>query len=99
MPPLPTSSSSSYRSAINSPAAIRRNYRRGDVEPELPEDRLQRLLPRSESLVELAVADHERYEHADAVRVDPRAQQQQPVRRRRVDDSGRELRIGLLRLA
>src|SRR5918912_145516 len=60
---------------------------------------LERLLPDLERLVELRVADDERAQHADAVRVDPGLEEQEPPRGRGLHDRRRELRRRLLRLA
>src|SRR6187401_1037411 len=95
MPPVPTSSSSSYRSAMSSPTTAVNCARssRG-----LSQGRLERLLPDAESLVELRIADDERHEDPDAVRVDAGLQEQQAALRSRLDDPARELGCRLLRL-
>src|SRR4029453_1009901 len=96
MPPVPTSSSSSYRSAINSPTTAVNCARSS---PGLSQGRLERLLPDAESLVQLRVPDDERHEHADAVRVEAGLQKQQPALRGRLDDPAGEVGGRLLRLA
>src|ERR671922_125888 len=60
---------------------------------------LERLLPDLERLVELRVADDERAEHADAVRVDPGLEEQQAARGCGLGDRRRELGRRLHRLA
>src|SRR6266516_7520695 len=95
MPPVPTSSSSSYRSAINSPTTA-------GLCPwrlQLRQRSVQRLLPDAESLVQLGVRDDERRENADAVRIDPALQQQQPALGGRLDERAGRLGGRLLRLA
>src|SRR4029450_5280325 len=96
MPPVPTSSSSSYRSAINSPTTAVNCARSS---PGLSQGRLERLLPDAESLVELRVADDERHEGADAVRVDAGLQEQEAGGRSRLDDPAGEFGSRLLRPA
>src|SRR5262245_34779402 len=89
MPPEPTSSSSSYRSASTSPTI---NLESFPWFGRLTEGGGQRLLPRSERLVELRVGHAEGHEHADAVPVDTAGDEEQPAPQRRVDDRIRELR-------
>src|ERR1051325_470498 len=96
MPPVPTSSSSSYRSAISSPTTAVNCARRSR---ELSQGRLERLLPDAESLVELRLPEDERHEDTDAVRVDAGLQEQQPALRSRLDDPAGEVGSRLLRLA
>src|SRR5438445_117498 len=76
MPPVPTTSSSSYLSAMTSPTT-----------PAfwllaLGERRFERRFPGGERLVHLGVTQYERREDADAVRIDARLQQQQAGRDR-----------------
>src|SRR5438105_4576167 len=95
MPPVPTSSSSSYRSAINSPTTA-------GLCPcrlQLRQRSVQRLLPGAESLVQLRVREDERRENADAVRVDPALEQEQSALGGRHDECAGELGGRLLRLA
>src|SRR5580765_1499488 len=95
MPPVPTSSASSYRSAISSPTTTLNCARPGEA---LSHGSVERLLPDAESLVQLGVRDHERDEHADAVRVDPGLEQQEAALGCRLDDLGREIGCRVLRL-
>src|SRR3954447_7723107 len=86
MPPVPTSSSSSYRPERTSPT-----MRGGGYPPRNGlEHRLQRGLPHVQRLVELDVRDDERYEDADAVAVHARLQQQEPALQRLHHDLRRQ---------
>ena len=60
--------------------------RRGELNSVGGQRSFQRLLPHAERLVELGVGERQRREHADAVRVDARLQQQQAVAARLLDD-------------
>src|ERR1051325_2848975 len=91
MPPLPTSSSSSYRSPIRSPSMGARDrggtrlddwrgctpLERAGLGFRLRENCFERLVPGAERLLQLGIGDDERAEDAGAVRVDPRLQHQQ----------------------
>ena len=55
------------------------------VADALGENGLQCLFPDGERLFELCLTDHERDEHTDAVRIDPRLQQQEPALRGRME--------------
>src|SRR5204862_2369819 len=61
------------------------------------ENRFERGFPGVQSLVELGVGDHERAEHAHAVPVDARLEEEQTALERRLGDAQRELRRRLLR--
>src|SRR5438094_5491862 len=68
----------------------------GNARRHRAEGSLERLLPDRKRLVELRVADDERAEDADAVRVDAGLEQEQAAFRRGLDDGGRELAVRLL---
>src|SRR6059036_2004186 len=96
MPPLPTSSSSSYLSAIISFTATGEAF---PVAPRLSRQScVQSLFPDRERLLQLLIGEDQRAEHADAVRVDPRLQKQEATIGRLGDDRARELWSGPLRL-
>src|SRR5205085_11780018 len=63
------------------PAGDHLTYHESEIFPgtSLLKRRLERLLPDVERLVELRVREHERAEHPDAVRVDPRLEEQEPA--------------------
>src|SRR5947209_19675029 len=92
MPPVPTTSSSSYLSAITSPttAQLWRRF--------LAECGFERRFPRGERLVHLRVAQHEGREDADAIRVDAGLEKEQALRRGRLGDRRREIGRRFLRL-
>src|SRR5712691_339521 len=98
MPPVPTSSSSSYRSATVSPTTAE-SYPPGTALSGRTERCLESVFPGPERLVQLRVGDHERHEDADAVRVDPRFEEQQAALGGGFDDPGGELGGRLLRAA
>src|SRR4051812_45710142 len=82
MPPVPTSSSSSYRSERTFPTM------RGGGYPRAVglQRGFQGGLPGAERFVELRVRDHERHEHADAVPVHPGLQEEETTLDRVGDD-------------
>src|SRR5437763_16288504 len=89
IPPVPTSSSSSYRPAISPPPVA------GAVPPSgalRPQRCVQCVLPHRERFPELLVGAHERRQDAAAVRVDAGLAKQQPAARRLADDRRRERR-------
>src|SRR5215471_14907268 len=92
MPPVPTTSSSSYLSAIVSPTTTQlwREF--------LADCCFKRGFPSGEGLVHLRVGENEGREDADAVRVEPRLQQQEPVPRSLLRDRSGKVGRRLLRL-
>src|SRR3989440_11582492 len=96
MPPEPTSSSSSYRPPMTSPTTGEESSQSSSC---LRQDLLERLFPHAERFLELGVGEDERSEHANAVRVDPGLEEQEPPARRRLGNRGRELGRRVLRLA
>src|SRR5207249_622710 len=98
VPVAPTASGSANASTeMRYPATARVSARwPTNVNLCLGQGRAERVFPDAERLVELALRDDERDEHADAVRVDPRLQQKQPSCRGGVDDRRRELRSRVL---
>src|SRR6476469_10553046 len=104
MPPVPTSSSSPYRSAPTSPtirgfSLRRRGYAPMPLPAGLVEDALERLLPDPERLVQLRIPDRQRHEDPDDVRVRAGAEQQQAVAEGLLADGRDQLRRRILRLA
>src|SRR5688572_19593207 len=105
MPPVPTTFLSSYRSEISWPTTTTVPFPRAPkTEPGGPflavaKGVFECVFPDVERLVELGVGDHERAEHADAVRVDAGAEEQEAAGGGRVDHCLRELGRRLLRLA
>src|SRR5919107_431846 len=88
MPPRPISSRSSYRPAIRSPADMRAQ---ATSRASLAENGFERVVPDRERLVELRVREGQWCQHPDAVRVDPRLQQEQAALRRGFGDRGGEV--------
>src|SRR6476620_10937496 len=104
MPPVPTSSSSSYRSATTSStirgfSLRRRSYAPLPLPAGLVEDALERLRPVPERLVQLRIPDRQRHEDPDDVRVRAGAEQQQAVAKGLSADCRDQLRRRILRLA
>src|SRR5438067_10536089 len=96
MPPEPTSSSTSYRPPINSPTTGEKPSRSSR---SLRQDLLDRLFPHGERFLELGVGENERSEDPDAVRVDPRLEEQEAARQCRLGDRRRKLGRRVLGLA